>query len=214
MVNDLKQLRYWLWAICGILLLAKSANSQVVTVDGSSTVYPIAKAAVASFDKLMQGSVQVSLAGSRTGAGFKKFCRGEIDINNASRPILKAEMELCKRNGIRFVELPIAYDALTVVVTPRNHWVKSITAAELKSIWEPRAQGKINSWQLIRAGWPKRPLEIFAPNSNAGTFDYFTDAVVGETGSSRSDYSANDDVDGLIDQVANNRYAMSQCADS
>jgi phosphate transport system substrate-binding protein len=150
--------------------------------------------------------VTVGIAG--TGGGFKKFCRGEIDIADASRPILKEEMALCKKNGIIYYELPIAFDALTVAVSPMNTWVTSMTIEELKRIWEPAAQGKITKWNQVRSDWPDAQLVLFGAGSDSGTFDYFTDAVVGKAKSSRGDYTASEDDNVLVQGIERNKNAL------
>lgn len=131
----------------------------LVKVDGSSTVYPITEAVAEDFQKSKKNSIRVTVGISGTGGGFKKFCRGETDISNASRPITKKEMEDCKVAGVEFMEFPVAYDALTVVINPKNDWARKMTVAELKAIWEPAAQGKITNWRQVNPAWPDRPLK-------------------------------------------------------
>jgi len=174
----------------------------VVKADGSSTVFPITEAMAEQFQKLKKGQVQVTVGISGTGGGFKKFCNGETDISNASRPILKREMEACRSKNISYIELPVAFDALSVVVNPRNNWVKQLTVAELKTIWEPAAQGKIKNWNQVNPAWPNRPLKLFGPGTDSGTFDYFTEAIVGKAKSSRGDYTASEDDNVLVQGVA------------
>lgn len=172
---------------------ASSMAADLVKVDGSSTVYPVTEAVAEEFQKSTKGKVNVTVGISGTGGGFKKFCRGETDIADASRPILKKEMEDCKANGIQYIELPVAYDALTIVVHPQNNWVDYLTVAELKKMWEPEAQGKITSWKQIRSTFPDEPLKLSGAGSDSGTFDYFTEAIVGKAKSSRGDYQASED---------------------
>ena len=148
----------------------------------------------------------VGIAG--TGGGFKRFCRGETDISNASRPILKEEMELCRAAGIKYLELPVAFDALTVVINPANTWAKSMTVAELKKIWEPGAQGRITKWNQVRADWPNQPLMLFGAGSDSGTFDYFTEAINGKAKASRGDYSASEDDNTLVQGVENHKNSL------
>jgi phosphate transport system substrate-binding protein len=174
----------------------------VVKVDGSSTVFPITEAMAEQFQKMKKGQVQVTVGISGTGGGFKKFCNGETDISNASRPILKREMEACRSKNISYIELPVAFDALTVVVNPRNNWVKQLTVAELKTMWEPAAQGKIKTWNQVNPAWPNRPLKLFGAGTDSGTFDYFTEAIVGKAKSSRGDYTASEDDNVLVQGVA------------
>src|SRR5688572_9803311 len=127
-------------------LVATPAFAQIVKIDGSSTVFPVTEAVAEDFQKAKKQKVKVTVGISGTGGGFKKFCRGEIDISNASRPILKKEMEECKAAGIEYIELPVAFDALTVVVNPKNAFIKQLTVAEMKKMWEPAAQGKVTRW--------------------------------------------------------------------
>ncbi|MHC0061844.1 PstS family phosphate ABC transporter substrate-binding protein [Nostoc sp. UIC 10890] len=185
-----------------------SQSVSTVTVDGSSTVFPITEAAAEDFQKAQSGRVRVTVGVSGTGGGFKKFCRGETDISGASRPILQKEIDACKAAGIRYVELPVAYDALTVVVHPQNSWAKNLTVAELKKIWEPGAQGKVNNWNQIRNGFPNAPLKLFGPGANSGTFDYFTEAVVGKSKSSRGDFTASEDDNVLVQGVSRDKNAL------
>lgn len=194
-----------------LVVLANSGNSlaqTVIKIDGSSTVFPITEAVAEEFQKTKKGAVRVTVGISGTGGGFKKFCRGEIDISNASRPILKQEMEACGKAGIKYIELPVAFDALTVVVNPKNDWVKQMTVAELKTIWEPAAQGKITKWKQVNPNWPDKPLKLFGAGSDSGTFDYFTEAVVGKAKSSRGDYTASEDDNVLVQGVARDVNAL------
>ncbi len=180
----------------------------VIKVDGSSTVFPITEAVAEEFQKAKKGQVQVTVGISGTGGGFKKFCNGETDISDASRPITKKEMEACRSKNISYVELPVAFDALTVVVNPRNNWVKQLTVAELKTMWEPAAQGKIRTWNQVNPAWPNRPLKLFGPGTDSGTFDYFTEAIVGKAKSSRGDYTASEDDNVLVQGVATDQGAL------
>ncbi len=179
------------------------ALSQIVKVDGSSTVFPVTEAVAEDFQKAKKGAVKVTVGISGTGGGFKKFCRDEIDISNASRPILKPEMEDCKKAGIQYIELPVAFDALTVVVNPKNNFLNSgISVADLKKMWEPGAQGKIMNWNQINASFPNAPLKLFGAGSDSGTFDYFTEAIVGKAKASRGDFTASEDDNVLVQGVA------------
>jgi phosphate transport system substrate-binding protein len=182
--------------------------ADLVKVDGSSTVYPITEAVAEEFQKSKKGAVNVTVGISGSGGGFKKFCRGEIDICDASRPILKKEMEDCKANGIQYIELPVAYDALTVVVNPQNNWLKSLTVADLKKMWEPAAQGKVMAWKDVNPEWPNEPLKLFGPGADSGTFDYFTEAVVGKSKSSRGDFTASEDDNVLVQGVSRDKNAL------
>jgi phosphate transport system substrate-binding protein len=188
--------------------LPKPALAQIVQVDGSSTVFPITEAVAEEFQKAKKGKVKVTVGIAGTGGGFKKFCRGETDISDASRPILKQEMESCKSAGIEYIELPIAFDALTVIVHPKNDWASPMTVAELKKIWEPAAQGKITNWNQVREKWPNAPLKLFGAGADSGTFDYFTEAITGKAKSSRGDFTASEDDNVLVQGVANDRNAL------
>ena len=189
-------------------LLPRIAAAQLIQIDGSSTVFPVTEAVAEEFQKSKKGKVKVTVGIAGTGGGFKKFCRGETDISNASRPILKAEMETCKQSGMQYFELPVAYDALTVIVNPKNDWVKSLTVPDLKKMWEPGAQGKVSSWNQVRTEWPNNPLKLFGPGADSGTFDYFTEAIVGKAKSSRGDFTASEDDNVLVQGVANDRNAL------
>ena len=190
-------------AVAGIALFgASAAQAQIVKIDGSSTVYPITEAVAEEFQKAKKNAIKVTVGISGTGGGFKKFCRGEVDIANASRPILKKEMEACKEAGIEYIELPVAFDALTVVANPKNAFLKEITVEQLKAIWEPAAQGKITRWNQVNPAWPDAPIKLFGAGSDSGTFDYFTEAVVGKAKSSRGDYTASEDDNVLVQGVS------------
>ncbi|WP_298483170.1 PstS family phosphate ABC transporter substrate-binding protein [uncultured Chloroflexus sp.] len=178
-----------------------------ILIDGSSTVYPVTAAAAEEFSKLAP-NVRVSVGISGTGGGFKKFCNGETDISNASRPIRVEEMEICKKNGIEFIELPVAYDGLSVIVNPQNDWVTCLTVAELKKVWEPDAQGKITNWSQVRDGFPNRPLVLLGAGTDSGTFDYFTEAINGKAKASRGDYQATEDDNVTITGVGGDINAM------
>lgn len=186
-------------AFLGTLPLVGMA--QVVKVDGSSTVYPVTEAVAEEFQKANKG-LKVTVGVSGTGGGFKKLCRGDIDISNASRPISASEMADCKKIGVEFVELPVAFDALTVVINPKNTWLKQATVAELKKMWEPAAQGKVMRWNQVNPTWPDQPMKLFGAGSDSGTFDYFTEAIVGKSKSSRGDFTASEDDNVLVQGVA------------
>ncbi len=170
-------------------------------VDGSSTVFPITEAVAEEFQAANRG-VQVTIGVSGTGGGFKKFCAGEIDIVNASRPIKPSEKEQCAARKIDYIELPIAYDALAVVVHPKNNWVNYLTVADLKKIWEPAAQKTRTKWKQINPAWPDKEFHLFGPGVDSGTFDYFTEVVVGKAGASRGDFSASEDDNVLVQGVS------------
>lgn len=184
------------------------AKAQIVKIDGSSTVFPITEAVAEEFQKAKKGKIRVTVGISGTGGGFKKFCRGEIDVADASRPISNSEIKLCKEAGIDYVELPVAFDALTVVINPKNDWAATMTPADLKKMWEPGAQGKISKWNQIRSTWPNAPLKLFGPGADSGTFEYFTEAVVGKSKSSRGDFTASEDDNILVQGVASDRNAL------
>jgi phosphate transport system substrate-binding protein len=192
-------------AVAGTAVSSAGFADTIVKNDGSSTVYPITEAVAEDFQKLKKNVIKVTVGISGTGGGFKKFCRGETDISDASRPILAKEMEACKEAGIQYVELPIAYDALTVVINPQNDWAKTLTVADLKKIWEPGAQGKLKSWKDVNPAFPDVPLKLYGPGADSGTFDYFTEAVVGKAKSSRGDYTASEDDNVLVQGVSRDK---------
>jgi phosphate transport system substrate-binding protein len=187
---------------------ARSAQAQVIQIDGSSTVFPITEAVAEEFQITKKGKIKVTVGISGTGGGFKKFCRGETDISDASRPITSKEIADCKEAGIEFVELPVAFDALTVVINPKNEWAGTMTVAELKKMWEPGAQGKVSNWNQIRSNWPNAPLKLFGAGADSGTFEYFTEAVVGKAKSSRGDFTASEDDNVLVQGVSTDRNAL------
>jgi phosphate transport system substrate-binding protein len=182
-------------------------DAPVIKIDGSSTVFPIAEAVAEEFQRA-GNHVRITVGLSGTGGGFKKLCRGEIDIANASRPILTEEMEKCRAAGIRYMELPVAFDAITIVVNPRNDWVETLTMDDLKKMWEPAAQGKLTMWNQIRPEWPAAKLMLFGPGADSGTFDYFTEAVAHKAKASRGDYTASEDDNVLVQGVENNKNAL------
>ncbi len=191
-------------AVIGIFSLMSIAYGQpIIKIDGSSTVFPITEGVAEEFQKAKKGAVKVTVGISGTGGGFKKFCRGETDISNASRPILKKEMDACKEAGIKYIEIPVAYDALSVFVNVKNNWIKNdcITVEQLKKMWEPEAQGKITKWNQIDPSWPDKPLRLAGPGADSGTFDYFTEAVMGKAKSSRGDYVASEDDNVIMNAV-------------
>ncbi len=196
------------FAALSLAFVALSANAQVVKIDGSSTVYPVTEAVAEDFQKSKKNAIKVTVGISGTGGGFKKFCRGETDISNASRPILKSEMEECAKAGIKYFELPIAFDALTVVINPKNAFLKEITVAELKKIWEPGAQGKVTMWNQVNPAWPEKAIKLFGPGADSGTFDYFTEAVNGKSKASRGDYTASEDDNVLVQGVSRDEGAL------
>ena len=194
-------------ALAGLAASAP-AFAQIVKIDGSSTVYPITEAVAEEFQKSRKNAIKVTVGISGTGGGFKKFCRNEIDIADASRPILKKEMDDCKAAGIEYYELPVAFDALTVVVNPKNSFIKSLTVEELKKMWEPAAQGKITRWNQVNPAWPDAPMKLFGAGADSGTFDYFTEAIVGKAKSSRGDFTASEDDNVLVQGVSRDTNAL------
>ncbi|MFA7350748.1 MAG: PstS family phosphate ABC transporter substrate-binding protein [Methylotenera sp.] len=176
------------------------AADKIIRIDGSSTVYPISEAVAEEFQKATK--IRVTVGESGTGAGFKKFCRGETDISDASRPIAQKEMDACKEAGIQYIELPVAFDALTVVVNSKNDWVKSLSVDELKNIWKPGSN--VKNWKQVNAAYPDKPMPLFAPGTASGTFDYFTEAVNGKSKSSRTDFTPSEDDNVLVQGVAGN----------
>lgn len=201
-------------AATATVAVASTAQSQQlkqlsgrVDIDGSSTVFPIAEAVAEEFQRA-NPDTRVTVGVSGSGGGFQKFCNGETDISNASRPIKDSEREACAANGIEFIELPVAYDALTVVIHPENTWATTMTTEELKTMWEPDAQGSVDSWNDVNSSWPERPLALYGPGTDSGTFDYFTEVIVGESGASRGDYTASEDDNVLVVGVENDPNAL------
>jgi len=190
-----------------VSVVSQTQLSGSVKIDGSSTVYLLTEAIAEEFQKRFP-RVKVTVGISGTGGGFKKFARGETDISNASRPIKPTEDEECRKNGITYIELPVAYDALAVVVNPANNWCNYLTVEELKRMWEPDAQGKITNWSQIRKGFPDRPLKLFGPGTDSGTFDFFTEAIVSKSGASRGDYTASEDDNVLVHGVVSDPNAL------
>ncbi|MCS6873228.1 MAG: PstS family phosphate ABC transporter substrate-binding protein [Pyrinomonadaceae bacterium] len=186
----------------------RQESEKLIKIDGSSTLFPVTEAVAEEFQKQKQGKIRVTVGISGTGGGFKKFIRGEIDIANASRPILKEEMEQARANGIEYIELPVAFDALTVVVNKENNWVDYLTVEELKKVWEPEAQEKITKWSQIRPGFPDEKIVLFGAGADSGTFDYFTDAIVGKPKASRGDYTASEDDNVLVQGIEGNKYSL------
>jgi phosphate transport system substrate-binding protein len=186
----------------------QSQGQSTIKIDGSSTVYPLTEAVAEEFQKAQKGKIRVTVGVSGTGGGFEKFCSGQTDISNASRPIKKSEMDACKSSGVSFIELPVAHDALTVVVNKQNNWATNITTEELKKMWEPSAQGKITKWNQIRSSWPNANIKLYGPGTDSGTFDYFTSVINGKSGASRADYTASENDNVLVQGVASDRNAI------
>jgi phosphate transport system substrate-binding protein len=200
-VNALKVVSFVAVAFSGTTAYAAE---KIIKIDGSSTVYPISEAVAEEFQSAQK--IKVTVGESGTGGGFKKFCRGETDISDASRPISQKEMDACKEAGIQFIELPIAYDALTIVVNSKNDFVKSISVEDLKKIWAPGSS--VKNWNQVSNSYPNLPMALFGPGTASGTFDYFTEAVNGKAKSSRSDYTPSEDDNVLVQGVANNAGSM------
>ncbi len=179
----------------------------MVSLDGSSTVFPISEAVAEEFQKANK-NIRVTVGISGTGGGFQKFCRGEIDISDASRPISATEVEACKKTGVEYVELPIAYDGIAITVNPKAAWADKITVAELKKIWAPDAQGKTTKWSQVRPGWPDRELHLFGAGVDSGTYDYFTEAINGKAKASRGDFTSSEDDNVLVQGISNDELAL------
>lgn len=201
------------WLALAAFFSISSANAietitteKIINVDGSSTVYPISKNVAESFQTLRKVKVNVNISG--TGGGFTKFCQGQTEVQDASRPILKKEMEQCESAGIQYIELPIAFDALTVVVNKDNDFIDYLTVDELNKIWRPASKNKIKTWKQIRASWPNVPIQLYGPGPESGTFVYFTEAIVGKAKSSRDDYTASEDEKILVQGVSQSTGAL------
>ena len=186
----------------------EAAPEALITLDGSSTVFPIAEAVAEEYGKSHPDVRTPTVGISGTGGGFQKFCRGETDISNASRPIRPAEIEACAKAGIEYIEVPIAYDGLAIVVNPKNTWATTITVAELRTLWAPEAQGKVMRWNQVRASWPNRDIRLFGAGVDSGTYDYFTEATVGKEGASRGDFTSSEDDNVIVQGVASDELAL------
>ena len=198
----------WLMVYSLLMWMAGSAGAvSLITADGSSTVYPITEAVAEEFQK-QHRDIRVTVGISGTGGGFKKFCVGETDVSNASRPIKASEVDLCGKNGISYIELPVAIDGLAIVVHPSNSWASSMTVKDLKKLWEPAAQGTLSRWNQIRPDWPDKEIHLFGPGVDSGTFDYFTEAIVGKAQASRGDYTSSEDDNVLVQGVATDPFAL------
>lgn len=181
--------------------------SGLIKVDGSSTVFPITEAMAEEFQKANK-DVKVTVGISGTGGGFQKFCSGDTDLQNASRAISKTEQEACAKNNIVYIEMPVGYDGIAVVVNPQNTFATCLTVAELKKIWEPEAQGKVTNWKQVRDSFPDVPLKLYGAGSDSGTFDYFTLGINGKEKASRGDYTPSEDDNVLVQGVSGDRNAM------
>lgn len=199
------------FALLALLMLpscGERALHGMVRIDGSSTVYPISEAVAEEFMRSRPGRARITLGVSGTGGGLRKFCRGESDITDASRPITREEADVCAKAGIDFIELPIALDAITVAVHPDNDWVDELDLRQLKRIWAPESQGVVTRWRDIDPSFPDQPLHLFGAGADSGTFEYFTEAVVGTPRSSRGDFTASEDDNLLVSGVAQDRNAL------
>jgi phosphate transport system substrate-binding protein len=184
-----------------------SGAQALIRIDGSSTVFPISEAVAEEFQRANPNARPI-VGTSGTGGGFQKFCSGEIDINNASRPIKPTEIEACAKAGVGFIEIPVAYDGLAVVVHPSNSWASSMTIQELKALWAPEAQARVLRWNQIRSSWPNREIHLFGAGVDSGTYDYFTEAVVGKEGASRGDFTSSEDDNVLVQGIAGDELAL------
>ncbi|MDM1047718.1 PstS family phosphate ABC transporter substrate-binding protein [Sphingobacterium hotanense] len=178
-----------------------------VNIDGSSSVYLLTEAVAEEFRKI-EPDIRITVGISGTGGGFKKFLRGETDISDASRPITKSELEISRSNGIQFIEIPVSYDGMAIVVSPKNDFVDYLTVEELKKMWSPESQGKINTWKQIRDSWPNVPLNLYGAGTSSGTYDYFTEAINGKAKSSRGDYTASEDDNVLVQGVSSDKNGL------
>ena len=182
---------------------ASGAGAEAIQIDGSSTVFVLSEAVAEAFTSSQRGGARVTVGESGTGGGFRKFCRGETQVQGASRPISAEEMAACASGGVTYVEAPVAFDGISVVVHPQNA-ATNITMAELKRMWEPAAERRVTTWRQVNAGWPATPLQLFGPGTASGTFDFFTQAVVGTEGASRTDYTPSEDDNVIVQGVAGN----------
>ncbi|NEO58327.1 MAG: PstS family phosphate ABC transporter substrate-binding protein [Okeania sp. SIO3B5] len=220
--TKVKKLKLKKWKLASVFALVattlvitipvvRSQSPSIIKIDGSSTVYPITEAVAEEFQKQKRGMMRVTVGISGTGGGFQKFCSQEdsvrTDISDASRVIQPSEIEKCKAAGIEFIELPIAYDAITVAVH-RENFVDTMTMEELRKMWAPEAQGKVIRWNQVNSNWPNAELRMYGPGADSGTFDYFTNEVVGKSGASRSDYTPSEDDNVLVQAVANDPNAI------
>lgn len=179
----------------------------LVSLDGSSTVFPISEAVAEEFQKV-EKDTKVTVGISGTGGGFQKFCRGETDISDASRPISATEVEACSKAGIQYIELPIAYDGIAIAVNPKATWVDKITVAELHTLFAPESQGKVTKWSQVRKGWPDKEVHLFGAGVDSGTYDYFTEAVNGKAKASRGDFTSSEDDNVLVQGISNDEGAL------
>lgn len=194
-------------ATVGLTAAVAFAQSNLISIDGSSTVFPITEAIAEEFTAT-NSDVDISVGVSGTGGGFKKFCVGETVISDASRPIKESEAALCAENGIEYKQIAVATDAITVVINPENDWAENLTVEQLAAIWEPAAEGTITRWNQVDPSFPDAPLNLFGPGTDSGTFDYFTEEITGEGGASRGDYTASEDDNVLVLGVSRDENAL------
>jgi phosphate transport system substrate-binding protein len=200
--------------IAGLILLVVACGynveggAETIVIDGSSTVFPIVEAAAEEFGLLTGGSVRVAVGVSGTGGGFKKFCSGETAITSASRPIKAGEVDLCAEAGVDFIELPVAYDGVTVMVNPEAEFVQCMTIEELHTIWAPEAEGKVTHWNQVRPEWPDQRLQLYGPGVDSGTFDYFTETINGEAQASRGDFTASENDNVLVQGISGDKNSL------
>ena len=186
---------------------APQGGATTVTLDGSSTVFPISEAVAEEFQRVNPGT-RVTVGISGTGGGFQKFCRAETDISDASRPISATEIAACQKSGVEYIELPVAYDGIAIVVNPKASWIGDITVAELKRLWAPDAQGTVTRWNQVRASWPDREIHLFGAGVDSGTYDYFTEAITGKAKASRGDFTSSEDDNVLVQGVSGDELAL------
>jgi phosphate transport system substrate-binding protein len=190
-----------------VTLAGCSTPTAPIVIEGSSTLHPITAQAVKQYGQ-QHGGQEFTLRESSTTGGLAKFCAGELDIAGASRPIRAEEQAACAKVNVAFIEVPIAYDAVSVVVNRTNSWASEMTVPELKKLWDPAAQGRVTKWNQIRAGWPDREIHLYGPDDQQGTFDYFTEAIVGQAKSSRKDYKSYADYTKLVADVEADELAL------
>ncbi|MCH8989067.1 MAG: PstS family phosphate ABC transporter substrate-binding protein [Chloroflexi bacterium] len=193
-------------AVFAVFIVA--CGAETTDIDGSSTVFPITEAMVEEWSIAIGGSARLVIGISGTGGGFKKFCNGETDINDASRPIKPSEEEQCAEAGVEFIELPVAIDGLTVAVHPDNGFAQCLTIDELHTMWAPEAEGEIDRWSQVRPGWPDERLRLYGPGVDSGTFDYFTETVNGEAQASRGDFTSSERDNVLVQGIAGDRGSL------
>jgi len=176
-----------------------------VEIDGSSTVFPIVEAVAEEF-QIENPGVRVTAGFSGSGGGFKRFCAGETDVSSASRPITDTEIQACALAGVEFTELAVAWDGLSVIANPANDFASCLTTSELRRIWQPNSS--VSTWRDVRSEWPAEAIRLYGPGTDSGTFDYFTEVIVGESGASRPDFQASEDDNILVQGVSGDRYAL------